>query len=106
MWQFVALAFVFLVVFIYFWNVEKRYRTFGWYRSKKTSARSGFITGFLISLLGLFYLAEKILLSAFVWQVGVWSGVLFVGGLVLVYIRSGRTVSDDINTIFKHGKRQ
>jgi hypothetical protein len=50
-------------------------------------------------------LIEKLLTASYVWQVGVWSGVMLVGGLVLVYIRSGRTVTDDIKTIFKHGKR-
>jgi hypothetical protein len=106
MWQFVVLAFLFLGAFVYFWNVEGRYRTFDWYRNKKTSARSGFISGFSIALTGLLFLAEKLLTGSFVWQVGVWVGVLFVGGLVLVYIRSGRTVADDIKIIFKNGKRQ
>jgi len=105
MWQFVVLALIFLFTFVYFWNVEKRYRTFDWYKNKRTSARSGFISGALISFWGLFYLVEKLLIVDFVWQVGVWSGVLFVGGLVLVYIRSGRTVADDLKTILKYGKK-
>jgi len=104
MWQFIVLAVIYLLGFIYFWNVEEKYRTFDWYRNNKTSARSGFIAGFAISLWGLLFLAEKLLTKGFVWPVGVWSGVLFVGGLVLVYIRSGRTVADDLKTILKHGK--
>lgn len=106
LWQFVVLAVIFLGAFIYFWNAEGKYRTFSWYRNNKTSSRSGFISGFTISLLGLLYLAEKLLTVSFVWPVGVWSGLLFVGGLILVYIRSGRTASEDLKTIFKHGKRQ
>lgn len=105
MWQFIVLAFVFLGVFIYFWNVERRYRTFDWYRNNRTSARSGFIAGFSISSLGVLYLAEKLLIGGFVWSMGVWAGVMFVGGLILVYIRSGRTVTEDVKTIFKHGKK-
>ncbi len=105
MWQFVVFAVAFLLVYIYFWNVEGKYRTFDWYRNNKTSARSGFISGFSISLWGLLFLAENFLNSKLSWQVGLWAGLLFVGGLVLVYIRSGRTVADDINLVFKHGKR-
>jgi len=37
-----------------------------------------------------------------IWSVG---GGVVCGGLVLVYIRSGRTVSDDIKIVFKHGKK-
>jgi len=105
MWQFIVLAFVFLGVFIYFWNVERKYRTFAWYRNNKTSARSGFIAGFSISIWGLLYLAEKLLIGGFLWTIGVWVGAMFVVGLVLVYIRSGRTVAVDVKTIFKHGKK-
>jgi hypothetical protein len=106
MWQFIALAVLYLLVFIYFWNIEARYRTFGWYRNKKTSAKSGLITGFSISLWGILFLAEKLLTASFVWPMGVWGGMMFVGGIVLVYIRSGRTVSEDLKTILKRGKRQ
>lgn len=105
MWQFIVFALVYLGIFVYSWNIEGKYRTFDWYRSKKTSARSGFITGFSISLWGGMFLAEKLLTRSFVWQAGVWAGVVFVGGLVLVYIRSGRTVAEDIKIIFKHGKK-
>ncbi len=106
MWQFVVLAVLCLIAFIYFWNVESKYRTFDWYRNNKTSARSGLISGFSVSLWGLLYLLEKVLTGSYAWPVGVWSGVLFVGGLILVYIRSGRTVTEDIKNIQKHGKKQ
>jgi hypothetical protein len=106
MWQFIVFAAVYLGIFIYFWNIEGRYRTFDWYRNKKTSAKSGFIAGFSIAAWGVLFFVEKILTKNFVWQAGVWAGVVFVGGLVLVYIRSGRTVAEDIKTIFKHGKKQ
>lgn len=104
MWQFIVLAFIYLLVFVLFWNTEGRYRTYEWYRNKKTSSKSGFITGFSLSLWGILFLAEKLLIASFDIWVGVWTAMLFVGGLVLVYIRSGRTVADDIKIIFKHGK--
>ena len=105
MWQLPVLSVLYLGGFIYFWNVEKKYRTYEWYRYKKTSARSGFIGGFSIALWGLLFGVEKILIDGLSWQYGLWSGILFVGGLILVYIRSGRTVADDIKYIFNHGKR-
>jgi hypothetical protein len=106
MWQFLVLAFLYLAGFIYFWSIEEKYRTFGWYRNNKTSARSGLITGLSIAIWGVLFLAERLLIKDFVWPVAVWSGVMFVGGLVIVYIRSGRTVAEDIKSIFKHGKKQ
>lgn len=104
-WEYLVLAIIFLLAFIFFWRIEANYRNLGWYRNNKTSARSGFITGFSFAVMGLFFLAELLLLKIFSWPYGVWAGVLFVGGLVLVYIRSGRTVAEDIKIIFKHGKK-
>ena len=106
MWQYIVLALIYLLVFIYFWNVEERYRTFAWYRNNKTSARSGFVAGFSISLWGLLFLVEKIMTVSYYWPIGLWSGILFVGGLVLVYIRSGRTITEDLKNILKNGKKQ
>jgi len=101
----VLISFLYLLAFIYFWRVENRYRTLDWYRNDRTSARSGFIFGFSVCFWGLVYGLEKALLSSFSWTDGLWVGALFVGGIVLVYIRSGRTLRDDINIIFKHGKK-
>jgi len=105
MWQFIVLALLYFLVFLYFWNIEGKYRTLDWYRNNKTSAKSGFITGFSIISWAVLFLAEKLLTMSFVWQAGVWVGLLFVGGLILVYIRSGRTATDDIKIIFKRGKK-
>ena len=103
MWQFVLMAFLFLTVFIYFWNVEEKYRTFSWYRNNKTSARSGYISGLFLCFLGLLFLIEKIIMNNLIWQNWLWSGLLFVGGIILVYIRSGRVLSEDIKIFYKHG---
>lgn len=106
MWQFVVMSVLFLLTFVYFWNIEKRYRTFDWYRNKKTSAKSGFIVGFSLSMMGLYYLLDRLILNNYSWKAGLWCGMLFVGGLILVYIRSGRTINDDLKIILKNGKRQ
>lgn len=105
-WQYAILSLFYLGLFVYLWNAEAKYRTFGWYRNNKTSSRSGFITGVSISSWGLLFLAEKLLIGGYRWPMGVWSGVLFGMGLVLVYIRSGRVAADDLKTIFKHEKKQ
>ncbi len=105
-WQFALLAFLYLLGFIYFWLVEGRYRTLSWYRNNKTSARSGFVAGFSLSFWGVLFLAEELLLGVFGWGTSAPGAfILFVSGLILVYIRSGRTAKEDINTIFRHGKK-
>ena len=104
-WQFALLAVLYLLAFIYFWRIEYRYRTFSWYRYNKTSAKSGLILGLSIAFWGVLFLTEKILLSSFSWRVGLWAGMLLVGGQILVYIRSGRTIKDDLKIIFKNGKK-
>lgn len=105
LWQLLLLSFLYLFIFIYFWRIEKKYRTYEWYRFNKTSAKSGFITGFSIAMWGILLGIEKILMGGVGWEDILRSGVLFVGGLVLVYIRSGRVASDDIKNFVKHGKR-
>ena len=105
MWQYIVLAVLFLGAFIYFWRAEETYRVMDWYRNNKTSAKSGYITGLSVAAWGLLLMTELWLNRSLTWQYGLWSGMLFVGGLVLVYIRSGRTVKDDIKIVFKHGKK-
>jgi hypothetical protein len=56
-------------------------------------------------MVGGLYLAERLLIGSYDWRVGLSSGILFVAGFVLVYIRSGRTVAEDIKNITKHGQR-
>jgi len=104
-WQYLLLAGLYLLAFVYFWRAEETYRFLDWYRYKKTSVRSGYITGLSLSVWGLLFLIELIVGKNLSWRYGLWSGLLFVGGLILVYIRSGRTVADDIKIIFKHGKK-
>lgn len=103
-WQLVVISVLLLVAFIILWRMEDNYRTFSWYRGKKTSARSGFIGGTLISIWGFSAIIENILFRSVSLVAILWGIFLFVGGLVLVYIRSGRTVSEDIKIIFKNGK--
>lgn len=97
-----------LAVFVLLWNIEDKYRTYGWYRGKRNSARSGLITGFSLSFWGLTFLIQQVIFKEVSPISLTWAFGLLVGGLVLVYIRSGRTIQDDINNIFKtkHGRKQ
>jgi hypothetical protein len=98
-------AVLYLALFALLWNVEDKYRMFEWYRAKRTSARSGLISGFSISFWGLMLIFENAVLRQMNLAGTLWGSLLFVGGLVLVYIRSGRTVAEDIKNIFKHGRK-
>ncbi len=104
-WQYGLLGVAYLLIFIIGWDAESKYRTYGWYKSNKTSAKSGLITGFSIAAGGLFYLIERLMFGHLSLAECLWSVLLFVGGLVLVYIRSGRTATEVIKIILKHGRK-
>lgn len=98
-WQSVLLGAVYLVAFIVLWQLESTYRLISWYRGPKTSARSGFVSGFTLSFLGLVNFLESWIhknrsVGSLTLSIG-----LFVVGLVVVYIRSGRVLVDDINSL-------
>lgn len=76
-------------------HVERQYRTFFWYRYRRSSAQSGFVTavfsiGFgLIGIVDAFGLYPFGLLSLPMFLI-VWSIFMIVSGFVLIYVRSGR----------------
>ncbi|EKD52591.1 MAG: hypothetical protein ACD_61C00297G0001, partial [uncultured bacterium] len=104
-WLYIVVGIVGLIIFIFLWDAEDKYRTYSWYKGNKTSAKSGLITGLTLSCWGLMSLIEGLLLRRVTAGLLIWAGLLFVGGMVLVYIRSGRTASEDIKTILKHGRK-
>ncbi len=104
-WQYFLISIIYLLVFLALWGAEDKYRTFNWYKSNKTSARSGLIAGFSLSFWGIVSILEKWLIAGINTGEIIWGGILFVGGIVLVYIRSGRTVTEDIKIILKHGRK-
>lgn len=104
-WKDLLFGFLYLSLFVYFWKMADNYRTLSWYRGKKTSARSGLISGFSISAWGILAVAEEILSPKSGSLMIVWGVILLIWGVVLVYIRSGRTWSDDIKIISKHGRK-
>lgn len=71
--------------FLFLWWVEGEYRTFEWYRFRKTQARTGFVTGMFLIGFGLANLN---------------AGLVVVGALV-VYIRSERRIKKDLKLLYK-----
>ncbi|PIR59278.1 MAG: hypothetical protein COU69_00755 [Candidatus Pacebacteria bacterium CG10_big_fil_rev_8_21_14_0_10_56_10] len=74
---------------------ECRYRTFGWYRSRRSTAQTGFLLSVFLLGTGLFVTVTSFVTQP-LWQLADASGQL-VGGLVLaglgglmLYVRSGR----------------
>ncbi len=104
-WQNLVLAVLYFLVFVWFWKLEKTYRLISWYRADKTFARSGFVSGLGIMVIGLGYILEKFLYR----QVVIWdlllTLVLLITGVALVYIRSGRILVDDINSLKPWNKK-
>jgi len=85
----------FLLLFRYLWWAEPRYRFFLWYRSKKRTAKSGFllsifliVTGILGVLIGF---VDYPFLRIFDFDVNqLFYALLFFSGCVLLYVRSGQ----------------
>ena len=104
-WVSVGGALMSLGMFIFLWRAEKVYRTYDWYKNRKTQSRTGFLSGVGLSFYGFTHLM-LLLLSG---NVGVLALVinasLFVGGFVMVYSRSGRNFTEDLKFIAKHGKK-
>ena len=90
----------FVLLFIFLWKVEQRYRTFDWYRGKKAGTQTGFLTFIYLIVLGLLQIFIAQLQEARVYWFGVvpeiWIGcLLMITGSIGLYWRSGREVSDD-----------
>jgi len=98
-WLTVLLGILMFIGFVFFWYIETRYRLIGWYRAQKNSAKSGFVSGFGLAFLGLSFLLELFLYGNMKMSSLIWVLLMVVTGLILVYIRSGRVLSDDINSL-------
>lgn len=98
-------AIVLGVLFVFFWKAEDDYRTYAWYRNKKTHAKSGFIAGMGGVVFGLKGVISQIIGGLNLFNLFCSIG-LIVGGLVLVYIRSGRTIKEDLKIFLKYGRKK
>lgn len=94
--QLYAMAFFFLG-FLLLWWLEPRYRFFLWYRSKKRTAKTGFLFCVFLLIWGLQGLVTSPVQYPFllIWDIDlnqIVSAVVFLAGLVVLYSRSGRTL--------------
>ncbi len=88
----------YVLVFIYLFWVESRYRTFSWYRARKDSAQSGFLFAMFCILWGIIGTVLWLFSPTQVWFYGVpvepiIRFVLIVYGCVTLFQRSGRSFS-------------
>jgi len=88
-------ALVWLLVFVWLWRLEKEYRTFSWYRFRRTQARPGFIFGSFLFLSGL------VMMLSNSWPLGLFGLIL---GAIIIYGRSGRSLSHDVKLLPVIGK--
>ena len=89
--------------FFLLWWAEGEYRTFEWYRFRKTQARTGFVTGVFVFGFGLVNLIVGILTKDTAWW-QMYSLLVVAGGLV-VYIRSERRIKKDLELLQKNLKK-
>ena len=82
-------AFLFLLIFVWLWKLEGEYRTFDWYRFRKTQAKSGFVFGSFLFLSGIVVGFSSLLLG----------GVSVLVGMIVVYCQSGRSLSYDVKLL-------
>ena len=104
-WHFLVASLVLAFIFSFAWKAENEYRTYSWYRYKKTQAKSGFLSGFGIIVFGLVNLLSQFWGQKSVVDI-IFGSILIVTGIVLVYIRSGRTLREDIKIISKYGRKK
>lgn len=88
------------LVFVFLWRVEERYRTFDWYRGKRTEARPGFLTFSYLAGFGVLLGLISQTMEARVYWMGIslasWVGMLAVAAAVVgLYWRSGRELTVD-----------
>lgn len=85
----------YLLLFLWLWYAERKYRMFEWYRAGKSAARSGFLLFCYLFFAGVIWAASS-LFRAEVWYVGV-VNLYFVFGLIMmltgvlgIVVRSGK----------------
>ena len=96
-------ALLFLLIFVWLWRLEKEYRTFSWYRFRRTQARHGFIFGSFLFLCGLVVILSNS--WPFFMAVPLVMGLLGMAvGVIIIYVRSGRSLIHDVKLLPIIGK--
>ncbi len=91
-------ALAFLLIFVWLWRLEKDYRTFGWYRFRKTQAKPGFIFGAYLFFSGVVFVASSLWPTPFIYNLILGSASL-VGGVGVIYSQSGRSLAHDVKLL-------
>jgi phosphatidylglycerol:prolipoprotein diacylglycerol transferase len=94
----------FVLIFIFLWRVEERYRTFEWYRGKRTVALTGFLLFSYFVGLGVLKLLVASVYEPRVYWFRISAEVLVALAIVMVgmiglYLRSGREFSEDRGSV-------
>lgn len=95
-------AIILMILFIWLWKLEPEYRTIGWYKNRQTVAKSGFISGIGVGLMGT-------TLAVSSWWGNLRTEQLFLGifmaiaGFLLLYFRSGRGFGERVVKLLKRG---
>ena len=93
-------ALFFLLSFVWLWRLEREYRTFTWYRYRRTQARSGFIYGAYHFLFGCVVIGLSLVPKLDL--VNLLTGVgLTLIGVFFIYWRSGRTITHDVKSLIR-----
>ena len=88
---------IYLLLFTFLSWAEVRYRTFEWYRSTKHSAQTGFLFAVFCMVYGLAGIGLGAIMPAQIIIRGIpldlpIRGIIFAYGLLLLYVRSGRSL--------------
>jgi phosphatidylglycerol:prolipoprotein diacylglycerol transferase len=92
---------LYLILFVYLWWAEGKYRTFEWYSQGKSGAKPGFLFFSFLLFSGLFGLILSPLIPAQFVVLGLsistwlWIIIIIIGSLG-IYLRSGRNLTRDI----------
>lgn len=103
-------ASAFFLFFVWWWGIEKKYRMFEWYRAGKVSVKTGFLWfGFLI-FFGSSWSVMSLLLLRKTTMLGlnldlVFSLSVLAAGVVGLYARSGRKLSEELKNL-RRGRRR
>jgi phosphatidylglycerol:prolipoprotein diacylglycerol transferase len=94
----------FSLLFVFLWRVEERYRTFDWYRGRKTDAQTGFLVFSYFIGLGVLQLLVASVVEPNVYWFGIpadkiYGLALIAVGMVGLYWRSGRELAEDTSNL-------
>lgn len=104
-WYNLVIAIVLAFVFGFLWRAENDYRTYSWYRYKRTQARTGFLSGAGLVVFGVLNLVLLVFSKPSLVETLLGS-ISIVAGVMIVYIRSGRTIKEDIKIIANYGRKK